>query len=115
MSRLSFVQIVGRYHYFRRNGRRVRLPGAPGSPQYLAAYEKALAGKKPELVTNGRIAFERSSLGWVAEQYLVSGEYRSKAIGTQRAYDVMVKTLRDAPIARALVRDINRQHVNAHC
>jgi len=115
MSRsFAFVQRVGDYHYFRRGGRRHRLPGEPGSPEYLAAYERAIASK-PELPKSARVGFAAGSLGWVIDRYLVSNEYRSKAIGTQRAYDVMTKTLRDAPIARALVRDINRQHVNAHC
>jgi integrase len=112
---LPFVQRVGSYHYFRKSGgKRVRLPGEPGSERYMRAYERALAGK-PELLKYGRVAFAPGSLGWVAEQYLDSGEFRSKATGTQRAYEVSLRALRESPIARGLVRDLNRQHVNAHC
>ena len=44
MTDLPFIQRLGRYHYFRRAGRSsVRLPGKPGSAEYLAAYEFAVA------------------------------------------------------------------------
>jgi integrase len=110
---LKFVQIVGRYHYFRRGGKRVRLRGEPGSPEYLAAYERALNGGGRELAK--RVGFVPGSLAWAIDKYTAHAEFESKAPGTRAAYLVMLKTLRDAPIAQALVRDLNRQHVNAHC
>ena len=70
-------------------------------------------GRNPELLE--RVGFMPGALGWVIDRYLVSNEYRSKAPGTQRAYDVGLRTLRAAPISRGLLRDLNRQHVNAHC
>lgn len=50
--RLKFVQacIVGgrMYHYFRRPGRaRVRLPGLPGSSEFMTAYQTALSASAP--------------------------------------------------------------------
>ncbi|HMF27531.1 MAG TPA: tyrosine-type recombinase/integrase [Candidatus Cybelea sp.] len=119
---LKFVQRVGDYHYFRpTNGKRVRLPGAEGSPEYVAAYERALASATTataiasETKRDGNVAFMAGSLGWTIEKYLASNEFRDKAHGTQAAYQVMLRTLRDEPIARGLVRDLNRQHVNVHC
>jgi len=42
--RLKFVQSFGGYHYFRRRGQtRVRLPGIPGSAEFMDAYQAALA------------------------------------------------------------------------
>jgi integrase len=41
---LKFVQSFGGYHYFRRRGSpRIRLPGIPGSLEFLEAYQQALA------------------------------------------------------------------------
>jgi hypothetical protein len=41
-------------HYFRRDGRRLPLPGLVGSEEFLAAYQAALAGEsvpaKPEIL-----------------------------------------------------------------
>jgi len=49
MSKLPFIQRVGKYHYFRRNGYRVRLPSTPGSERYQSAYQEALnANAAPE-------------------------------------------------------------------
>jgi integrase len=42
--RLKFVQSFGAYHYFRRRGQtRLRLPGIPGSAEFMEAYQAALA------------------------------------------------------------------------
>jgi integrase len=57
--RIRFVQAwvdrEGRaHHYFRRRGfERVRLPGLPGSPEFMRAYEAAL-GSKPEPIGASR-------------------------------------------------------------
>jgi hypothetical protein len=40
----SFVSAGGVYHYFRRRGSpRIPLPGLPGSAEFMAAYQAALA------------------------------------------------------------------------
>ena len=110
---LRFVQRVGSYHYFRKAGcKPVRLPGEEGSPQYLAAYERALAGRNPDRLA--RVAF-MGSFAWAIDQYTASSEFNSKTLGTQRAYAVSLKILRESPIARGLVRDLDRRNVNAHC
>jgi hypothetical protein len=41
---LPFVQTFNGYHYFRRTGfPRVRLPGLPFSPEFMMAYQDAMA------------------------------------------------------------------------
>jgi hypothetical protein len=35
---LKYVQSFGGYHYFRRRGMRIPLPGLVGSPEFMAAY-----------------------------------------------------------------------------
>jgi hypothetical protein len=50
--RLPYVQVYRDRHgttrrYFRRPGfKRVALPGTPGSPQFMAAYETALSAER---------------------------------------------------------------------
>ena len=57
--------------YFRRPGfKRVTLPGTPGSPQFMAAYEAALSSERP---TIGR----KHKDGTIGD--LVAGFYRSAA------------------------------------
>jgi integrase len=112
-SSLPFVQIVGRYHYFRRGGKRVRLHGEPGSDRYLRDYQRAI-DDKPELAERVGLVVP-GSLAWTIDRYTSHEEFNSKAAGTRAAYLVSLRVLRDAPIARGLVRDLNRQHVNHHC
>lgn len=57
-----------RRHYFRRHGRKVRLPGEPGSAEFLAAYDAALKGAKPTPVSKADPASMRA---------LLEGFYRS--------------------------------------
>ena len=59
--RLKFVQAFGGYYYFRRRGSpRIPLPGLPGSVEFMAAYQQALAAApKP-------IGLSRSKPGSVA-------------------------------------------------
>ena len=85
--RLKFVQAwvdrEGRVHrYFRRPGYpRIRLPGLPGSAEFMAAYQDALEG--PALA----IGAKRSKPGSVSAAvaaYYGSLEFRSLAAGTQK-------------------------------
>jgi integrase len=60
----AFVDRDGRaYHYFRRRGSaRVRLPGLPWSPEFMAAYQRALDQSK-------RTAGKRGSIEFFVEKY----------------------------------------------
>jgi hypothetical protein len=71
------------YYYLRRRGRpRVRLPGLPWSPSFMAAYESALAGPRAAIGA-GRIK-PGSVAAVVAEYFDSQSAFGSKSAGTQR-------------------------------
>lgn len=66
--------------YFRRGKeRRIRLPGAFGSPEFNAAYDAALAGRPIE----AKATAPKSSLRWLVDQYLESGRFSKLSPETQ--------------------------------
>jgi hypothetical protein len=81
------------YHYVRRRGHPlVRLPGIPGSAEFMAAYQMALAG--PALP----VGVKRSKPGTIAAAvaaYLTSSAFTSKAPGTQNARRAILNRFRD--------------------
>src|SRR6516164_2438153 len=73
------------YHYLRRRGYpRVRLPGLPWSPSFMAAYEAALADlRNSTAIGAGRI--KPRSVAAVVAEYLDSQQFfGSKSAGTRR-------------------------------
>jgi integrase len=86
--RLKFIQAFvdqktgGVYYYFRRAGfPRVRLPGLPGSDQFMIAYRTALAGMPEEIGANRSKA---GSVGAAVAVYFASPEFGGLATGTQQ-------------------------------
>src|SRR6516165_2127278 len=80
----AWVDHDGRaHHYFRRRGfPRVRLPGLPWSPSFMAEYEKAISGARTAIGA-GRV--KPGSVAAVIAEYLDSREFfGSKSAGTQR-------------------------------
>ena len=79
----AWVDREGRaHHYYRRAGYpRVRLPGLPWSPQFMAAYEAALHG--PGLAI-GAQRTKPGSLHAAIAGYFTSLEFRTLAAGTQK-------------------------------
>src|SRR6516165_417 len=71
------------YYYLRRRGfPRVRLPGLPWSPSFMAAYEAAMSGPR-NAIGAGRI--KPGSVAAVVAEYLDSQQFfGSKSAGTQR-------------------------------
>jgi hypothetical protein len=71
------------YHYVRRRGYpRVRLPGLPWSPSFMAAYEAALAGPRAAI---GAGRSKPGSVSAVVAEYFDSQKFfASKGAGTQR-------------------------------
>jgi integrase len=71
------------YYYLRRRGfPRVRLPGLPWSPRFMAAYEAAMSGPRSAIGT-GRI--KPGSVAAVVAEYFDSQQFfGSKSRGTQR-------------------------------
>src|SRR5215472_12374823 len=80
----AWVDAEGRPHcYFRRRGfPRVRLPGLPWSPTFMAEYEKAMSGARTAIGA-GRV--KAGSVAAVVAEYLDSRQFfGSKSAGTQR-------------------------------
>jgi integrase len=78
----AWVDSAGRaHHYFRRAGYpRARLPGLPWSPQFMAAYEQAMAAVPPPI---GAARTKPGSLSAVLVTYYSSQRFRSLAAGTR--------------------------------
>jgi integrase len=104
--RLKYVQAWvdrdGRVHrYFRRPGfPRVRLPGLPGSAEFMRAYEAALEGPKLPV---GAKCTKPGSVDAAITGYYTSLEFRSLAAGTQARRRAILERFRaahgDKPLA----------------
>lgn len=75
--------------YFKRTGRRIRLPDVYGSPEFNSAYEKALTGtavvepKKPQSGT----------LSWLVGQYMRSSSWGELSPSTRRSRENIFKAI----------------------
>jgi integrase len=83
------------FHYFRRPGyKRVRLPGLPGSREFMAAYQDALDQPFPQM----QIGIGRSKPGSVAATvaaYFLSTQFAELAPGTRNACRCILQRFRD--------------------
>ena len=81
----EFIDRHGKPHrYFRRAGKRVRLPGLPGSAEFMAAYQAALDGvtlPKVEAVTPRTAP---GTVHWLVSAYLSSPTFTALAPETRR-------------------------------
>jgi integrase len=98
---LPYVQAFGGYYYFRRAGfPRVRLPGLLFSPEFMAAYQEAMA------LAPAPVGVSRSKPGSVAATvaaYLASTQFAGLAAGSQVLRRQILQRFRndhgDKPIA----------------
>lgn len=95
--KLPYVQIITRgaqsWGYYRRNGKRQRIDGAPGSAAFATAYARIHAQHEDK----GAKADPRQmvgTFGWLVDQYLRSPRYREKAPATQIFYRRYMDELR---------------------
>lgn len=107
--RLKYIQeyaIGGTvYRYFRRKGRpRVPLPGLPGSREFNAAYEAALAERAIPVSTHGAGTF-----GKLVEDYYRSVDFTNLKPNSRKSYRIVLD-----PLARKhghrLVREMGRDN-----
>jgi integrase len=100
-----------KYWYFRRNGRRWRLPDEPFSPAFMAEYQRLLAATAPGTPTPAA-ALPPGSFGAVVLDYLASPEFRATRPSTQRMYRLVLERLAEMhghkPIAL-----LERRHIKA--
>jgi hypothetical protein len=81
-----------RYWYFRRGGRRWRLPDEPMSPAFLVEYQRLLAATEPPPSARaGDLPI--GSFGAVVTDYLASPEFRGTKPSTQKIYRLVLEPL----------------------
>jgi integrase/recombinase XerD len=95
-------------YYFRRKGGglpktvKVRLPGLPGSKEFMEAYATALGG--PHLASSKVVQNERGSFGFVCKSYYASATFAALNRSTQswrrRVLDEICRGHGEKPIAR---------------
>lgn len=80
--------------YFKRNGRRIRLPDPYGSDAFNAAYDRALQGLE---TVNVPKKAQSGSLEWLIGQYKRSAAFAALAPATRRARDNILKQVISDP------------------
>ena len=104
---LAFVQAYTdrhgrRRHYFRRKGFRAALPGTPGSPEFMTAYQAAMARETPP------VAKEKSgTLGRLIKDYYASANFANLKPRSKKSYRSVLEAVGEKHGHRA-VRDMPR-------
>src|SRR5581483_3108334 len=96
-------------HYFRRNGRRIPLPGEPGSAEFADAYSAALAGKVQLAVQKAQPAGTFASL---AVRYYQSPKFLRLSASSRSNYRRVIDGFLEEHGHR-LVSQVRRVHVDA--
>ena len=99
----------GFWYYERRGYQRVRLPGLPWTPEFMAAYERASKAKPDEIAAERTIP---NSLGAVIVAYYSSAAWRVLSPATQKTYRGVIEALREAHSSKP-VAALKREHVKA--
>jgi integrase len=109
----SYVDCTGKQrHYFRRgrHALRIALPGRPGSPEFMEAYQAALVG---EMSTPKRWRGEPGTFDRLVQEYLESTNFAQLSKSSQRPYKLVIERwVREEGIGHRLVRQMTRQHVD---
>jgi integrase len=94
--------------YFRRSGfKKVPLPGLPWSPEFMAAYEQALAGQPAPV---GAVRTIPGTLRALAVSYFASPAFRTTRLSTQYTYrNVIDRLCKDHGDKRVAL--LQREHV----
>src|SRR5262245_5926064 len=88
--------------YVRRPGsRRVPLPGLPGSPEFMQAYQDAISGAAPLVRSRHKVG----TLGALAAEFFRSTEYANLKPSSQRLYRIALDCVMERDGHR-LVRDL---------
>jgi integrase len=99
-------------HYFRRPGfRRAALPGLPGSAEFMAAYQAALAGKTAsQHVEIGAARSKPGSVAAAVAAYFGSIDFNSLAPATQRDRRLILERFREIHGEKTFA-GLERKHV----
>lgn len=96
--------------YFRRHGKRIPMPGRPGSREYLDAYAAALADQPPPREV--RPGAQPGSFAALATRYFASPKYQSLAASSRSNYRRVIDHFLEDHGHRP-VRGMAREHVEA--
>src|SRR5262245_29733631 len=97
------------YHYFRRTGRRWRLPGEPLSPGFMSAYQQLLEATAPRKPASDPRPVAGSLKALVME-YQRSPEWKQLKPNSQRLYQRIINEL-VVPHGHKPVALIERRHI----
>jgi integrase len=82
------------YYYFRRHGQtRVRLPGLPGSAEFMAAYQAALA--TAPVAIGKSLRSKPGSISSAVAEYYLSGSFRALTGGTPQKWRALLERFRE--------------------
>jgi len=98
-----------RYWYFRRNGRRWRLPGTPLSEVFMEAHRRLVALTEPSPGAAPR-GYMPGSLGVLVDDYFASPEFRTKKLSTQKIYRQILEPLAERHGHKPVDR-LERKHI----
>ena len=97
--------------YFRRNGRRIPLPGLPWSPEFMAAYQEALSGVKAQ-AEFGAKRIKPGSIGALVLSYFNSIAFGELATETKRTRrNILERFAEEHGDKRAAM--LQREHIQA--
>src|SRR5262249_52866118 len=104
----EFVDRHGKPHrYFRRAGKRVRLPGAVGSAEFMAAYQAALDGVPTPKVETVAPRTAPGSVHWLVRAHLSSPTVQAPAPETQRTRANILENFRKAEGGNLILVTVN--------
>jgi site-specific recombinase XerD len=90
----AFVSSGGVYHYFRKRGsKRIPLPGLPGSAEFMAAYQQALAASPVAIGKDLRS--KPGSISAAIAEYLTSRTFKSFSGGTPALRRAILERFRE--------------------
>jgi integrase len=108
----EFIDRHGKPHrYFRRAGKRVQLPGLPGSMEFMAAYQAALDGMplpKAETVAPRTIP---GTVDWLVSAYRASATFKALAPETQRTRANILENFRSVDGDKHIFLTVNGKPV----
>lgn len=90
-----------RYYYFRRGQPgKIRLPGRPGTDEFMAAYAAIEAGRPvPQPAGPVLIRAERDSLEWLCNSFYQSAEFKQQAEGTRYSKRRIFRLVCNEPVS----------------
>jgi len=109
-----FTDRHGRMRYYFRRGRggRIALPGTPGTPEFMAAYQKAIDGTPID--PGPKLRGAPGTFDRLTQDYFAAPEFLRLADSSRRTYRFVIERLiQEENIGHRLVREMTREHVRS--